>query len=133
MTIYSIKPEIKNHKPTDVPPLPRQGRTKTIYGFHLTPVHPRDKGFFGLIISHKVLYNNGGQEEISGQVYFNYENDGQKPTMREVFTLASVAQVIFDSLIKQQLGNDIPSLEILIQKEHVESINKAITQAYPLN
>lgn len=133
MNIYKILPEIKEVKSENIPPLPRSGVDKTEYGFHLTPVHPSDKGFFGVIITYKRKYSNNGFQHIKCQVYYNYDNNGTKPTMRELFVLTSAATVILDNLIRQQVDKEFMGFERPVQKEHIETINTAIQQAYPLN
>jgi len=133
MNIYKILPEIKGVKSNNVPPKPRSGIDKTEYSFHLTPVHPTDKGFFGVIVEHKVKYNNNGFENIKCQVYYNYDNNGVKPTMRELFVLTSAATEILNSLIKQQIDKDFMGLNRPVQKDHIDTINSSIQQAYPLN
>ena len=133
MNIYKILPEIKDVKSDNIPPLPRKGIDKTEYAFHLTPVHLTDKGFFGVIVTHKIKYYNNGFQHINCQVYYNYDNNGTKPTMRELFVLTSAAAEILNSLIRQQIDKEFMGLDRPIQKDHIETINASIQQAYPLN
>ena len=133
MNIYKILPEIKELQQEDIPSLLRTGIDKTEYGFHLTPVHPTEKGFFGVIITYKRKYSNNGFQNIKCQVYYNYDNNGVKPTMRELFVLTSAATEILNSLIRQQVDKEFMGLERPVQKDHIETINASIQQAYPLN
>ena len=133
MNIYKILPEIKELQQEDIPSLLRTGIDKTEYGFHLTPVHPTEKGFFGVIITYKRKYSNNGFQNIKCQVYYNYDNNGVKPTMRELFVLTSAATEILNSLIRQQVDKEFMGLERPVQKDHLETINASIQQAYPLN